>query len=66
LGIKCGREGLFAGCLGEPPAGLVDRRDARGGGEEDREDHLAGDLADSAEPKMRLAGVDGVAIDLGG
>jgi hypothetical protein len=49
LGIQGGGEGLLAGGLGEPPAGLVDRGDACGGGEEDREDDLAGNLADGSE-----------------
>src|SRR4051812_38070286 len=66
LGVEGGGEGLFAGGLGEAPTGLVDRGEARGGGEEDREDDLAGDLADGAELEVRLAEVDGEAIDLTG
>jgi hypothetical protein len=44
----------------------VNRGDACGGGEEDREDDLAGDFADGAELEMRLAEFDSEAIDLSG
>src|SRR5512135_440537 len=66
LGIESGRERLFAGRLGEAPAGLVDRGDPCGGSEQGRQDDLGGDLADGAEPQVRLAEVDGEAIDLSG
>ena len=66
LRIESGREGLFAGRLGEASAGLGNRGDAGGGGEQNREDDLAGDLADGLEPQVRLAEVDGEAIDLSG
>ena len=66
LGIEGSCEGLFAGCFVEASAGRVDRGHACGGGEQDRQDDLAGDLADGAELQVRLAEVDGEAIDLSG
>jgi len=66
LGIEGGGKGLLARGLVEASASLVDRGEPRGGGEEDRENDLAGDLADGAELEVRPAEVDGEAIHLSG
>src|SRR5262249_4816171 len=58
--------GLLAGGVAESGAGLGDRGDAGRGGEQDSQEDGSGDLALGAEIEVRLAEVEGAAIDLGG
>src|SRR5262249_3391644 len=66
VGVEGVGVGVLAGGAGQAAAGLGDRGDPGRGGEEDGEEDGGGDLALAAELQMRLAEVDGEAIDSGG
>ena len=66
LGVEGVGVGLLAGGVAEPAAGLGDLGDPLRRGEEDGQEDRGGDFALAAEVEVRLAEVEGEAVDLGG
>ena len=62
--VERGRDHLLVGDTAKSLAGIGERGDACGGGEEDGQEHSSGDPLGVAELEVGLAALDGVAIDL--
>src|SRR5512144_1238632 len=69
LGERGGKrvgDGMFVGDVAQASAGDGERTDPRGGGEQDGQERLGGEVLGAAQFQMGLEGLNGIAIDLGG